>query len=54
MEPSQLSPTSVEDYHQQVMLSLSSARELATESIKKAQERTRTCMIGKLNKLTTK
>ena len=38
MEPSQLSRTSVEDYRQQVTLSLSSAHELAAESIKKAQE----------------
>ena len=38
MKPSQLTPTSAEDYREEVILSLTSARELATESIRKAQK----------------
>ena len=39
MKPSQLTPTGVEVYREEVILSLTSARELATESIRKAQKR---------------
>ena len=39
MKPSQLTPTSAEDYREEVILSLTSACELATESIRKAQKR---------------
>ena len=39
MKPSQLTPTSAEDYQEEVILSLTSARELAIESIRKAQKR---------------
>ena len=43
LEPSQLVPTTVEHYREEVMLSLSSARQLAVESITKAQKHYKEC-----------
>ena len=37
MEPEVLQPTDVSDYREQLVLSLTSARDLATQSIRKAQ-----------------
>ena len=39
LDPSQLVPNTIEHYREEVMLSLSSARQLAAESIEKAQKR---------------
>ena len=39
LNPSKVVPSTVEDYKEKVMLSLSSARELAVEALKKSQER---------------
>ena len=42
LPPTQLMPTEVEDYREEVILSLSSARELAAKAIQKAQKRYKT------------
>ena len=42
LPPTQLMPTEVEDYREEVILSLSSARDLAAKAIRKAQKRYKT------------
>ena len=39
LPPTSVTPTDVDDYREELMLSLSSARDVATQSIRKAQER---------------
>ncbi|MCG8620907.1 MAG: hypothetical protein MJE68_02745, partial [Proteobacteria bacterium] len=38
LPPSSVTPTDVDDYREELMLSLSSAREIATQSIQKSQK----------------
>ena len=46
MGPSPLNSTRVEDYREEVMLALASARDLAAESIKVAQKHYKIIMTG--------